>query len=260
MMHTRSLHRLSTNQIRERLDKHSVVIQPMGAIEAHGPHLPVTTDFLVADRTAAAVCDEPDGDWWLLPTLAYGRSLEHQWAPGTVTFSTRTLLAVLEDVGRSVAATGAQRLVFLNAHGGNTALLEIVCRDLRLKHGLLTFVIHPFLPADHGGLSMEGERGLGVHGGADETSIMLHLEPDLVNMNLAAPGLPEWHEQNKYVRFGGSVGFGWLSNDFSESGIVGDPRLASADDGARLTGEMVTRMRHELEEIGRFSFGGPDRC
>ena len=89
----------------------------------------------------------------------------------------RTLLAVLDDIGRCVAMTPAQRLVFLNGHGGNSALLDVANRELRLNHGLMTFLTHPGMPADQGGASPADELGMGVHGGTDETSMMLHLAP-----------------------------------------------------------------------------------
>ncbi len=92
-----------------------------------------------------------DLDLWLLPPLAYTKSNEHAWSAGTVWLSASTLLAVLDDIGRSVATLPAKRLVFLNGHGGNSSLLNVACRELRLKHGLMTFLAHPFVPPDQGG-------------------------------------------------------------------------------------------------------------
>ena len=94
-----------------------------------------------------------------------------------------TLLAVLDDIGRCVATTAARRLVFFNGHGGNSALLNVANRELRLRHGLMTFLAHPGLPPDQGGDSAPSELGMGVHGGTDETSLMLHLAPDLVDLD-----------------------------------------------------------------------------
>ena len=184
---------LTGPQVAERLTSRSILVQPMGAIEQHGPHLPLSTDSVIATAVAqAAVAKVGDElDVWLLPTLEYTKSNEHAWSPGTVWLSATTLLAVLDDIGRCVATTAAKRLVFFNGHGGNSALLNVANRELRLAHGLMTFVTHPGVPADQGGTSPANELGMGVHGGTDETSLMLHLAPHLVNMDLAERRVPE---------------------------------------------------------------------
>ena len=98
---------------------------------------------------------------------------------------------MLDDIGRCVATTPARKLVFFNGHGGNSSLLSVANREVRLAHGLQTFLTHPGVPPDQGGLSAPEELGMGVHGGTDETSMMLHLAPDLVDMSLAARNVPE---------------------------------------------------------------------
>jgi len=145
---------LSGPEAARRLTERSIVVQPLGAIEQHGPHLPLSTDSVVATAVAeAAVARVGDElDVWLLPTLQFTKSNEHAWSPGTVWLSATTLLAVLDDIGRCVATTAAKRLVFLNGHGGNSALLGMVNRELRLAYGLMTFTTHPGVPADQGGL------------------------------------------------------------------------------------------------------------
>ena len=177
MTGSRDFASLRAPQIRERLSAGSILVLPVGAIEQHGPHLPLNTDLVVAeavvDATLATVGDEVDA--WRLPALAVSKSNEHAWSPGTVWLSATTLLAVLDDLGRCIATTPAKRLVFLNGHGGNSALLNVANRELRLAHGLMTFLAHPGVPPDQGGLSPAHELGMGVHGGTDETSIMLHL-------------------------------------------------------------------------------------
>jgi creatinine amidohydrolase len=165
------------------------------------------------------------------------------------------MLAVLNDLGRSVATTRAQRLVLLNGHGGNSSLLNVACRDLRLTHGLKTFLVHPFVPPDQGGSSPEAELAMGIHGGHDETSVMLHLRPDLVDMSRATRRIPEMLADNEFVRFGGSVSFGWLSDDFGPDGHIGDPTTATAEDGARIFTTMVDLLCRQMAEIARFDHG-----
>ena len=237
-----------------RLSESSILIQPVGAIEQHGPHLPFNTDFVIPSRTAAALVERvgDDLDLWLLPPLAYTKSNEHAWAPGTVWLSAQTLLAVLDDIGRSLATLPAQKLVFLNGHGGNSSLLSVACRDIRLAHGLQTFLMHPMLPPDQGGESAQTELGMGIHGGHDETSLMLHLAPELVASTLPPAVIPERLADNRYVRFGGPVSFGWCSDDFTEAGHIGDPTGASAQAGATLFESILGHLSTALEEVSVF--------
>jgi creatinine amidohydrolase len=250
---------LTGPQVTELLTERSILVQPLGAIEQHGPHLPLSTDSVVATAVAqAAIAEVGDElDVWLLPTLEYTKSNEHAWSAGTVWLSATTLLAVLDDLGRCIATTPAKRLVFLNGHGGNSALLNVANRELRLAHGLMTFVTHPGVPADQGGASPADELGMGVHGGTDETSIMLHLAPHLVNLALAQRRVPEALALNTYVRFGGRVSFGWMSNDFFPDGYIGDPTAATAELGRQLFDGAVRGFGEALREISTFNFGRP---
>ena len=248
---------LTGPQVAERLTSRSILVQPMGAIEQHGPHLPLSTDSVIATAVAqAAVAKVGDElDVWLLPTLEYTKSNEHAWSPGTVWLSATTLLAVLDDIGRCVATTAAKRLVFFNGHGGNSALLNVANRELRLAHGLMTFLTHPGVPPDQGGVSPVDELGMGVHGGTDETALMLHLAPNLVQMDKAERRIPDAMAYNKHVRFGGSVSFGWMSNDFFPDGYIGDPTAATAALGKQLFDGAVQGFCDALREIADFNFG-----
>ena len=183
-------------------------MQPLGAVEQHGPHLPFNTDLLIADRISELAVERvgDELDVWLLPPLAYTKSNEHAWSAGTIWLSATTLLAVLDDIGRCVATTDARKLVFFNGHGGNSALVGVANREIRLAHGLMTFLAHPGVPPDQGGVSAPDELGMGIHGGTDETSMMLHLAPHLVDMAVATRNVPEQLADNRYVRFGGAVG------------------------------------------------------
>lgn len=255
--HSRHVADLTGPEVTRAIGPGSVIVQPMGAIEQHGPHLPLSTDSVIARAVAeAAVARCGDAlDAWLMPALDYTKSNEHAWSPGTVWLSATTLLAVLDDVARCIATTGARRLVFLNAHGGNSSLVNVACREIRLRHGLMTFLVHPGLPADRGGTSPAHELGMGVHGGSDETSMMLHLAPELVDMSLARRRIPEALADNRHVRFGGAASFGWLSNDFFDDGVIGDPTTATAADGERLFEGSVSAMCEALAEIAAFDFG-----
>lgn len=260
-MSSRQLADLRAPQVAEALSPRSLLVQPLGAVEQHGPHLPFVTDHLIATKVAEAAVAEAAGagtDVWLLPPLAYTKSNEHAWSPGTIWLSADTLLRVLDDIGRCVATTPARKLVFFNGHGGNSALIGVANREIRLAHGLMTFLAHPGVPPDQGGRSSDeserAELGMGIHGGIDETSVMLHLAPELVDMSLATRNVPEHLASNRYVRFGGRVGFGWLSNDFGPDGHIGDPTLATAERGKELFEANVHAFAEALAEIAAFEF------
>lgn len=254
MTTTRRLADLRAPEITERIGPGSIVIQPVGAIEQHGPHLPFGTDLIIAEATATAVVDRfgDASDLWLLPPLAYSKSNEHAWSAGSVWLGPQTLLAVLDDLGRSLASLPLRRLVFLNGHGGNSSLLNVACRELRLHHRLLTFLAHPSVPRDQGGPSYESEHGMGIHGGRGETSMMLHLRPDLVDLSAVERRIPEELIDNQHVRFGGSVTFGWLSNDWNPDGYIGDPTEATADQGEKLFEAAVANLGAAMAEVAAY--------
>ncbi|HSL59473.1 MAG TPA: creatininase family protein [Acidimicrobiales bacterium] len=256
---SRRLAELRAPQVGTLVGSRSILVQPVGAIEQHGPHLPLATDLLIAEACADALVDRhgDELDLWLLPPLAYSKSNEHAWSSGTIWLSASTLLSVLDDLGRCVAMLPTPRapspkLVFLNGHGGNSALLNVACRELRLRHGLTTFLAHPGVPPDQGGESAPGEHGMGVHGGHDETSMVLHLRPDLVDLGAARRNVPAALVENRHVRFGGRVSFGWLSDDFGPDGLIGDPTGATAAHGQRLVEGSIATLAEAFREIADF--------
>ena len=145
--------------------------------------------------------------------------------------------------------------MFLNGHGGNSALLNVACREIRLADGLMTFLVHPFVPPDHGGPAREDELGMGIHGGHRETSVFMHLRPHLVHLEKARRAVPERLAENRHVRFGGAASFGWLSNDFGPDGHIGDPTGASEEEGKLLFETAVTLLGEQMAEIAAFDFG-----
>ena len=251
---TRRVSELRASDLADHLGPGSILVLPIGAVEQHGPHLPFNTDLVVARTVAERVVDAVGDrhDLWLLEPLAYSKSNEHAGTPGTVWLGPETMLRVLDDIGRSVAATPARKLALVNGHGGNSSLLNVACRELRLHHGLETFLLHPSLPPDQGGSSTEGELGMGIHGGLHETSIMLHLRPELVDLARAERNVPTHLAANRHVRFGGSVSFGWLASDFGPSGVIGDPTGATPELGRALVDGAVAEMCDAFAEVAAF--------
>jgi creatinine amidohydrolase len=255
---TRLLAELSGPAVAVRLTPESIVVVPTGAIEHHGPHLPLVTDHLIAEAIGSAAVGaaaEAGLDVWRLPTLAYTKSDEHSWAPGTVWLDWDTMYRTCLEIGRAVSAMGAGTVVFANGHGGNTALLQVVLREIRKQYGIRTFS----MPTLSGGTSPpngEGldEQGLGIHGGAAETSLVMHLRPDLVDLTLAERWVPEHLAGFELIGFNARpVSFGWLSDDFGTPGVVGDPTQATQAYGSLLYDASVAQAVASLQEIARFS-------
>jgi creatinine amidohydrolase len=235
-----------------------IALLPVCAIEQHGPHLPVATDTTINEGNVSAMLKKLPADLpvTVLPTQAIGKSNEHILSPGTLTLSYETLARVLIEIGESVRRAGIRKLVLANSHGGNIAVLDIVARELRVRHAMLVVVASWSRLGQPAGLYSEWELAYGIHGGDMETSVMLALTPDLVKMKKAQ----EFHslqerlvQQHKHLRAHGTAPFGWLAQDLNPHGAVGDASLATADKG-RQTIEVVTdKMIELLQDMHRFN-------
>jgi len=239
-----------------RFTKDTIVVQPTGAIEHHGPHLPLQTDYLLADEIGNAAVEVAAAgglDVWTLPTLAFTKSDEHSWAPGTVWLDASTMIETVVQVGRSVALMGAGTLVFANGHGGNVALLQVALREIRRLYGLRTFLMPTLTRADPPNGEGEDERLFLNHAAAAETSIILHLRPHLVDLSVAERWVPEHLADLEHIGFNGMpVSFGWLSDDFGTPGVVGDPTQATPEYGKLLWDASVDQAVAALREIAAF--------
>ncbi len=225
----------------------STVIWPFGALEQHGPHLPLVTDALFADRVLDRILEELPADLpiWRMPVQSIGFSPEHSRFAGTLTLPADLLITLVEAVGCQLAQQGVRRLVFFNAHGGQIGLLQTAARELRVKTSSMA-VLPCFLWSGVEGLrdvlpDVEVETGL--HAGLAETSLMLSLAPDLVGddrpidgdhrtLSSGATPPPGWSVE-------GAAPFAWLTTDLSSTGVVGDSRGASADLGRQLEHRLV---------------------
>jgi creatinine amidohydrolase len=211
----------------------TVAVLPIAAIEQHGPHLPVSTDTTIANgmvEEVRRICP-PDLDVLVLPTQPVGKSNEHLRSPGTLTLTAETVLKVWVELGESVARAGVRKLVMINSHGGNAALLEVVARELRIRCGMLA--VHGAwrrfgLPQ---GLYTPLESEVGIHAGDIETSLMLHFRPDLVRMDQAddfEPAIVAMAAKYAVLRPTGVNAFGWIAQDLHASGAAGNASLATA--------------------------------
>src|SRR5258705_8057835 len=213
---------LTSAEIARHLSKPSIPCLPLGAIEQRGAHLPLDTDVVVAEgltrRIVARWGDE--FDLWQLPTVPVGLSREHDWAAGTLSLSIQSFVPLLRDLARDVTrALPARNLVIVNGHGGNRGILENLLHELHGDFGLNACVIHPFDLAHAPSTAADPD----VHGGRNETSIMLALAPDRVRMALVdPPHPPPDHGAVQDLIFDRGATWGWRSNDerLAHKGII----------------------------------------
>lgn len=224
------------------IDKQSaIVFLPTSATEQHGAHLPVGTDAIILARLIDLIIEREtwdDGSLIFAPQLLVGKSNEHMGFAGTLTFGTQTYYAMLHDLASAIAQSGFKKLVLLNSHGGNTDMLNLISRDLRIDLGLNVFVFDwwftSFWQKGLEGLKESGKYGV-FHACELETSLMLYAQPQSVHMELAVDEDPtESLRDNDYVTVFGPYNAGWKTSDVTKSGVIGAPTLATAEKGKKL--------------------------
>lgn len=238
----------------------TLAILPVAAVEQHGPHLPLSVDARLMQGVidAALPLLPPELPLLLLPPQNIGLSTEHLSFAGTLSLTPETLLALWGELGEAVARAGICQLLLLNSHGGNVAPMDIAARTLRQRCGLRVWRCSWFdlpLPDEVQALFSAEEHRFGIHGGAIETSMMLHLAPETVRMEHARYWHSSSEERAKHCAIAGngrSVKLGWAIEDYNASGAVGDATTASAEKGARLVaaaGEALAKLIIELQPL-----------
>jgi len=234
-----------------------VAVQPVGAVEQHGPHLPVRVDAAInAGIIARAVELLPAGSPVLvLPAMPVGKSNEHLRFPGTLSLSYETLARLWFELAECVHRAGGRRIVFLNSHGGQPQVMDIVCRELRVKLGMLAVGCSWFRMLDMSRLFDLQELRHGIHAGEVETSAMLHLHPDLTDMNEAQNFVPlsvEIERSGGLLTPEGAVGFGWEAQDLHTSGACGNAAAADAERGRIVVEQAAEALVRLLGEVERY--------
>lgn len=236
----------------------STLLIPVGSMEQHGHHLPVATDTILADAVARLGTDrvEPDVPILVAPTVWSGYSPHHMPFGGTLTLDFRTLLSTLEDVAAAGLDNGFDAVLFLNGHGGNAPLVSSAASTVGVEHPdaqvlgltyyeLATAFIDDIRESDVGGMA---------HGGEFETSLMHHLRPDLVGEGDAEYWHEPYEQGTKDLVVGGPLSVYRTFDEYSDTGAIGDPDLASAKKGEaifELLGDELEAVLRAIHEQNR---------
>ena len=238
----------------------TVAVLPLGATEQHGPHLPLSVDQVLVDGIVAAALPHlpEDAPVLVLPTQQVGYSPEHARFDGTLTLSAPTVIATWTELGESVARAGLKKLLLFNAHGGQVALMDIVARELRARCKLIVYSCSWWnlpLGDEVRALFSAEEHRFGIHGGEIETSLMLALRAQHVEMTQACDFKST--SQQRAARYpilgnGTSAKLGWQMQDYNTLGAAGNAAAATADKGRatlQAAGHQLALLLQELSQL-----------
>jgi creatinine amidohydrolase len=234
----------------------TVIVLPAGAMEQHGPHLPIAVDSLIASGVVGHALAKLDASIpaFGLPPVVYGKSDEHLHFPGTLTIPGTTLLETITAIGESVYRAGFRKLLIVNGHGGQPQVMEMAARELRVRHGDYLVVPHfTWRVANVAGQFLAPkEKALAMHAGHAETAIILALAPETVRMDRAQPNYgPEWTAKTLSAD---RVAAAWTARDFGPSGVIGDPTPATREQGEQILASLAASWAKGIEELHRMQW------
>ena len=234
-----------------------IAVLPLGATEQHGPHLPFGTDTIIAEGVAARVIAKAPATlpFTVLPAEPVGYSVEHMDVAGSKTLTFGEAVNRWTGIGEKLHAQGFRKFVMLNAHGGNSPLMTVVATELRVRLNMLAVATSWTRFAPPPGLIDPDEKAIGIHGGLIETSVMLALRPDLVDMAKAA-NFPsrqsDFSRDYTHLRAYGPHAFGWKMADLNTQGVTGNAAAATAEVGEALIANAARGFVELLQDVHRF--------
>ncbi|MBW7922067.1 MAG: creatininase family protein [Rubellimicrobium sp.] len=243
---------LTWPEVNKAIEHGPTVLIPVGAIEQHGPHLPVDVDNTITEHLCEQAALRSEGDIMTMPAVHYGYNAHNMDFPGTISIRMETFIAYLVDVGASLAHQGFRHLLLVNAHGSNGPLVDLIARRLTVEHECLAGAInHWELGWDFIRAELEGGPYAADHACEWETSEYLAIRPELVQTDLIRDEIPA-HRGGARWLYPGLDGSKWVHfmnwwSRMNDSGVAGTPSLASAEKGQRMLEGTITRMI----EVGR---------
>jgi creatinine amidohydrolase len=257
MLPSRFWQDLSIRDIRDHDMSGVIAVLPIAAVEQHGPHLPLGVDAMIMEGCITRVASRlPDDlDVLFLPMQSVGVSPEHRDFPGTLSLSFETAARVLGDIAEGVFRAGVKKIVLMNSHGGNSALISTLALDLRARFGALVVTCSWARFGYPDGLFSPAEQRHGIHGGEIETSLMLAFRPDLVDMGRAKnfpPASLDFERDFAWLRADRPAGFGWMAQDLSPAGAMGDASKATVEKGEATADYWATAFIELLRDVEAF--------
>jgi creatinine amidohydrolase len=238
---SRIIGELTFSEITTFLSERSILCLPIGSIEQHGPHLPLNTDVVLAEEFSRRIVARwgESLDLWQLPTLSISLAREHEWAPGTMSLSIQGFTSFMRDLGREISrALPARNLAIINGHGGNRGILEALIQDLRIDFGINVCVLHPSTWVE-----IEANAAIPeIHGGRNETSMMLAVASQLVRRDqIAQLKSPPDTAAVRQTIVNRGVSWPWSTGDkrLADKGTIGDAQAASAEFGEKIFDQVV---------------------
>jgi creatinine amidohydrolase len=233
------------DELKKRTDK---VLIPIGSLEQHGPHLPLSTDTIIAFEVAKRVAEKLDIA--LIPPINFGFSIEHMDFSGTLSLDPLTLIALLRNLCSSLAKHGFKKIFIINGHGGNRATIESVIQLIKdeLNISLYSFTLLSIVKKVFNKIrdSKEGELG---HADELETSLMLTICPDKVKMDKCIDESPKLKPHLTFEASKREVAFSWRTKEISDSGVIGAPRKASVEKGRLMLDYLIDRIATIVRDL-----------
>jgi len=221
----------------------NLAVLPVGSTEQHGPHAPLGTDMLTAEAVAAAGVEayttETGVDVPIAPVIPVGIADEHRAFDGTLWVSPDTFRAYVRETVESLAHHGFDRVVIVNGHGGNVAALRELSGDIS-RHSAAYAVAFTWFD------SVESELPMG-HGGPRETAVLREIRPELVDEVAAESANTK--ASDHWGEWVAGVNLAYDSNEFSENGVVGDPKAGTADEGRALLDDAADALAELLTAV-----------
>jgi creatinine amidohydrolase len=249
-------------EIKEAAERDTLILLPVGQVEEHGPHLPLECDCIIARETAKSVAEALASELPVLvmPTVwtAYTVRQVARW-PGLITFrEPEPMIQMIYDILASLVENGFQKIVIINAHGNNPAILELACRRIGSDYDVFPALTYVLGMSKTIGPQVRKSvmGGCGGHAGEEETALLLHLTPELVHMDRATDQdivryQSRFFPGDIYAQVPNGVsGVYWSTWGVveSETGVYGDPTAATADTGKALFEEIVKNYEAFLSE------------
>ncbi|MBI3911939.1 MAG: creatininase family protein [Armatimonadetes bacterium] len=240
-------------ELREAARQGRVVVLPVGTIEQHGPHLPLATDCITSREMSRLAVERCPADAVLMPQVHYGFNEHHLDFPGTIAVDGPTFINYVTDIGKSVAHHGFRKILFINGHGSNVPFLDIAARNITNRTPAICALAPWWTLAEPAVTEIrESEIPGGMaHGCELETSVLLYLRPDLVDMSQAVKDIN--FPPSKWIYWdlqkSSPVTFMDFFSRFSRTGINGDPTLATREKGERVVECVVNNLVDFIKEF-----------